>query len=447
MRVLIVSHNVIGGSTNLGITLANTFGAFGPEQVAQLYVRSEIPCRKDICGRYYRITDKEAMAGVFTRRVAGTEYEPAQHLLTEGEPTAAKEDAVERIRMLRRKPLMDMGRDLYWALSPWMGDKLKAWLKRADPDVVFYAAGDYAFSFAMAWRIAKMLDKPLVIAFYDDYFEYIKYGDTLPGRLRHAYYMRIVNRTVRDAAQIVAICDRMAEDYSRRFQKKCTVLYTPVEQGNVLPEESGKNVVYFGTLGLGRDDQLVSIGRAVAATATQTGIDHIDVYTNERKQEALEKMTWENGIVLHPAVAREEVKRLLCHSMVVIHTESFDPDIRKRVRYSISTKIPEALAYGPCLLAYGPAEAASISYLEQNRAAWVITRQEELQRGILELLTNPNMRQHTVCRARQLARENHNAAINTERLKRCFEAAIHDFQQRNQRLGDEHEDIAGQLCL
>ena len=43
MKVLIVSHNTIGPSTNLGITLASTFEAFDPAQLAQLYVRNELP--------------------------------------------------------------------------------------------------------------------------------------------------------------------------------------------------------------------------------------------------------------------------------------------------------------------------------------------------------------------------------------------------------------------
>ena len=105
------------------------------------------------------------------------------------------------------------------------------------------------------------------------------------------------------------------------------------------------------------------------------------------------------------------------------------------MRYSISTKIPEALAYGPCLLAYGPAEAASMEYLAQNRAAFVVTKQEDLEQSIVKLLTDQPLREETLRQARQLARKNHDTAINTERLKCCFEAAIREFQQRNQEAG------------
>lgn len=429
MKVLIVSHNTIGPSTNLGITLASTFEAFDPAQLAQLYVRNELPTSGS-CGSSYRITDKDAMKGVFTRRVAGREFQPAH--LPPAPPQSLSQNALEKVRMLRRTPLMDMGRELYWALCPWKNKALRDWLQKVDPDVIFYAAGDYAFSFQIALYAARELNRPLVVACYDDFFFYVKNGKSLLGRLRHALYMRTVKKTMAYASGIVTICDAMARDYAEYFQKPCTVLYTPAPGKQTPPAGSGNTVAYFGTLGLGRDDQLAAIGRAVAATGAQTGIGHIDVYTWEKREEALAKMTPENGVLLHPAVSREEVRRILSHCAAVIHTESFDDVLRERVRYSISTKIPEALAYGPCLLAYGPAEAASIAYLEENRAAWVITRQEDLERGVLELLTDQAARQETVRRARQLARKNHDAAVNTQRLNRCFEAAIRGSRQRAQ---------------
>ena len=123
--------------------------------------------------------------------------------------------------------------------------------------------------------------------------------------------------------------------------------------------------------------------------------------------------------------------KILSHSIAVIHTESFEPEIQKRVQYSISTKIPEALSYGPCLLAYGPARVASIAYLEENKAAYVITKKDELEQKIVELLTNARLREQTIQRARCLARENHNSAVNTNRLIRCFENAITKYQEKD----------------
>lgn len=431
MKVLIVSHNVIGPSTNLGITLTNTFKGFGAENIAQFFVRNEIPSERSVCKTYFRITDKEAMVGVFSRRVNGTEYSENMIKPITTQRPSSKDDAVERIRMLRRNPLMDFGRDLYWSLCPWFSDRLKAWLKTVAPDVVFFTGGDYAFSYHIALRIAKTIHRPLIVASYDDFFYYIKNGDQLLGKLRHKFYMRTVEKTLQYASGIVAICDTMAKDYSERFHKECTVLYTPVDQKNIELDRSGKNIVYFGTMGLGRDDQLVAIGKAVAATAKITGIDHIDVYTSEKRREALDKMTKENGIVCHSAVSRDEMLKILCHSVAVIHTESFDPEICKRVRYSISTKIPEALSYGPCLLAYGPAEIASVAYLKENRIACVITNKDELEQKIAEMLTDESFREQTIKRARRIAGENHNSAINTERLKRCFEAAIQRYQKQD----------------
>ena len=62
------------------------------------------------------------------------------------------------------------------------------------------------------------------------------------------------------------------------------------------------------------------------------------------------------------------------------------------VRFSVSTKIAESLMYGPCLIAYGPEGIASIDYLKENNAAYVISRPEDLEKGLEEILTNKELR-------------------------------------------------------
>ena len=155
----------------------------------------------------------------------------------------------------------------------------------------------------------------------------------------------------------------------------------------------------------------------------------IDVYSPEKDTAVLKDMTLENGIRFHGAVSPGDVPKVMARSLAVIHTESFDLEIRKRVRFSISTKIPETLMNGPCLIAYGPEDVASISYLQENGAAYVITRRARLEQGLREILTDTALRGETVSRARKLARENHSSQNNPANLRKRLEEICREWEK------------------
>ena len=101
-------------------------------------------------------------------------------------------------------------------------------------------------------------------------------------------------------------------------------------------------------------------------------------------------------------------------SMAVIHTESFDEQMQHMVRFSVSTKIAESLMYGPCLLAYGPEGIASIDYLKEHNAAYVITDQDDPETALRKFLNDRELRETILKNARALAQQNHDLSRNSE---------------------------------
>lgn len=77
--------------------------------------------------------------------------------------------------------------------------------------------------------------------------------------------------------------------------------------------------------------------------------------------------------------------------------------------------------YGPCLIAYGPEGIASIDYLKENNAAYVISRPEDLEKGLTEILTNVALREQIIKNARALAKRNHNADVNPKKVREWLE--------------------------
>ena len=91
------------------------------------------------------------------------------------------------------------------------------------------------------------------------------------------------------------------------------------------------------------------------------------------------------------------------------------------MKYSVSTKIADSLASGTCLLAYGPAEVASIEYLIENEAAFCATSEDELASVLTELLTNEEKRELIVKNALALAKKNHDSEANCRMIKETLE--------------------------
>ena len=154
--------------------------------------------------------------------------------------------------------------------------------------------------------------------------------------------------------------------------------------------------------------------------------EKLDVYSAETDPFFLKPLREHPGIRFHGAVPGDRVPEIIRKSRAVIHTESFDPEMRERVRYSLSTKIADSLASGTCLLAYGPVEVASMDYLIRNEAAFAAASPEELRRILPRLFTDDAEYRRIAGNAAALARKNHRPETTRETVRKALaEAADH----------------------
>lgn len=414
MRILVVSHNVFSTTESMGKTLSSYFKGFSVEDLAQFYIHSQIPT-SNICHQYYRITDKDAIKSVFGIK-AGKEF--TQDDIDEGRENARTDSGVTAAlyqKARKRTPAIYLARNLWWQLSHWNSEHLRRWLNDFDPECVFFASGDYAFMYEIARKIAVSRNIPLYVSCMDDYYIHNKNSENLLGRVQHRLFMKSVRKTMDYASALFCICEKMSEDYEAMFQKHCITIHTPSTICHPIQTEKKMEISYLGNLGLDREKQLISIGRALKRLGLQP--DHIDVYSAESRKEVLDGMVEENGIQFHGAVGAGDVLRIMGESMAVIHTESFDKNIRETVRYSVSTKIADSLASGTCIFAYGPEEIASISYLKKEKAAICCTKPEELCQKLQDLILDTDLRNMTVQNALRLTKMNHEPSRTPEIIR------------------------------
>ena len=419
MRVLVISHNVFSATESMGKTLSGYFADFAPEELAQFYIHSQVPV-VDMCHRYYRMTDKEAIKSMLGFR-CGTAFDATNIQKTRGSSrTDAGMTAALYQKARKRTPAIYMARNLWWKLSRWNSKQFRSWLDEFDPECVFFASGDYGFMYDIAWKIASDRKLPLYIVCMDDYYFFNKNQDSVLGRWQHKMFMKSVKRAVAYSSKLFCICDKMSADYSGLFGKPCITIHTPSSIENPLSVEKQSKISYLGNLGYQRNKQLIAVGRCLKTLGLEP--NHVDVYSTESRPEILEEMTEENGIVFHGPVGADEVLRIMGESLAVIHTESFDEQIRQSVRYSVSTKIADSVASGTCIFAYGPAEIASIDYLNRANAAVCCTSEAELLQKLEALIADAQLRNAVVHNALELAERNHAKNCTPEIIKNELQA-------------------------
>lgn len=418
-KVLIIGHNVLDSRTAFGKTLVSFFKNWRSENLAELYFHSEVPTM-DICSKYFRITDTDALKSILKSRKhsVGRSFDSSQ---IDVKRVSSRVDTGVKSKLYsfgrKRTSSIYIARNSVWKLSKWYSDELKKWLDEFSPDVIFFAAGDYAFAYRIAYTISKARNIPMVTYICDDYYINRLNTNSILSKPVYKNLMKHVKRCADRSSSIITICDKMTEAYKNLFDKPIYTVYTGYSaSGEVCAD--GEGIVYLGNLGFSRHRSLVDIGRALKSISKQTGEDvWLDVYSTENREEIIKDLSAENGIRFHGAVDSQEVRRIISQSKMVVHVESFEPINIKKVQYSVSTKIADLLASGHCILAYGPQDVASIEYLEENEAACVVSNPDALEIKLKDILYNKEKREKIINAAKALSLKNHDADAVTQKIE------------------------------
>ena len=405
MKVLLLSHTPVTTYNNMGKTLLSLFSAFHPEELCQLYLYPSVP-DTTCCGSYYRFTDRDAMHSLLDHRVTGGEVTPEP-----GSCAAFSNRGEERICHAPRTltTLSRWGRDLMWSVSHWNNHSLQEWLERQAPDVLFVAPGEQELLYDIALTVAKQYSIPLVAYVCDDFY-FIDDKPQILRRARQRHLRRKIAGLTGLASLVITICPELADRYRKTFGVRAeTVMTCPpfrvrTYAGPVRDPDSG-HMVYMGNLQFGRDRALLELGQVLDAENRTACTAHtLEIYTGENNPEVLSELSACPAVRLHDFVTGAAYEEALDGTDVFVHAESFDADYRERVRYSVSTKIIEGMASGKPLLAYGPREVASMTYLRRHHCAELALSRENLPNAVDAVLTQESLRQGLAARAGSTAK-------------------------------------------
>lgn len=426
MRVLLISHNPITTYNNMGKTLMALFSVFSPDELCQLYLYPTIP-DSEKCSEYYRFTDIDALHSIVDKRSVGQRVaaDTSQHSLFKDE----KEEQLYKSPH-HRTDLVRMSRDIIWKLSNWNNPALNEWIGRQAPDIIFAAVGKQEMLYDIAMSIARQRSLPLIAYICDDYY-YSAPSDGIFPKIRKKHLRRKIEEMMKASSMVVTISQELTDSYSETFSVRaetfmtCPLFHVRSYLGGVGGMVK-KSLVYMGNIESGREQSLLELGEALheVNNFSATGYS-LDIYTGEKRPEILSKLSACPSISLHGFVTGDEYKKVFDSADVFVHVESFAAKNRERVRYSVSTKIIECLASGRPLLAYGPADVASIAYLRRNDCAALAQSREELFTIINDVLSDEQRLCELVGKAEKTAKRE---AENSRRLHGLMEelAGSHD---------------------
>jgi len=409
-KILVISHNVLSDSSNMGRTISDFFTGWDKFKIAQLYFHSEVPT-SNICENYFRITDVDMIHSIFKFKKPGMILDKAK---IDSNRVSARTDMGAQASFYqigaRRKPYVYLLRNLLWSTRKWKTKQLTSWISEYNPKVIFYAAGDYTFSMKIALDACQEQNIPMVVYFGDDFY-FLTTASRLPlfEQLNRKKFRRQFEKLFSYLSTFTTATDKLNEKYSDYFKKKgCTIMNATIIQAEHLKTWNNKiKISYIGNLGLNRWKALVDIGRCLK----EHGLV-LDIYSMEKDQEILSQLTLANGLHFQGGISPNKVKDTIKESTIIIHVEAMDEINKQLTKYSLSTKIGDSLGSGVCLFVYGPIDIASIEYLAENNAACICTEKKELKEKLEKILIDEELRQHYARNALELASNRHDLTTN-----------------------------------
>ncbi len=437
-KVLVISHNVLSLATGMGRTMADMLSAIPPGNLAQLYFHSEVPTLH-ACERYFRITDKDVLRSLLPGKKCWRCF-GAGDILQDKTSVRTDKGLTARIYQWsrRRSPLIYLARNTLWKVGRWKTSALDKWIREFAPDVIFFASGDYAFSYRITVSIAKTYGIPVVMWCCDDYYFSKRFSGAFTSRLYHADLMKCISNLSPHLKELIVISDKMQRDYGQIFQCPISTLRISAQENpEKKPWEQRRGVIYAGSLGVNRIEPLLELGRALKA-AQVPGYEQIEVYSGDRNPETLQQLTAENGLHFHGRVDRAQLQKILGSAKYLLHVEAFDQVSKSRTRYSLSTKIGESLQSGACILAYGPQDISSMEYLVEYEAAQIVEYPAMIGSLIEKMNTQPCEYRRITGNAAQLAARVHNKQTNDLTICSIFCNAVN--------IAEPNSDTEKPLC-
>ena len=424
-KTLLFSHSGFSDQDANGQTMKKLLSAWPPEEKAEFYCDVQPP-DYSAAHRYFRLTDVQVMKSFLGKKSRYVlDWDGSQQNENAGKSAGKKADARKIPAWLKKYKynfVLKWVREYLRILSPQWKKEYVQWLEAAAPDVLIYMVGESIFLDKLVLKACEKIGKPLVLYNGEAY----RLIDLKKRKgLERAYYRKVEKLYARlDEKASLAIynSEMLKAEYMAKYAHpaKAIVAYNSAECGYT-PYGPGDsmNITYFGNLGVGRSDSLIQVAKILENIDPALELDIYGNATEENKQ----KFRVQKNICYHGFVNAAQLREIISASDILLHVESFDPEIVPKLKYAFSTKIAQCLCSGRCFVSYAPKEAASSAYLE-SQGFPVAGDETALGEQLTQMIKDDSARKECAARAEEIGKKNHRQSETARMIRETLEALI-----------------------
>jgi glycosyltransferase involved in cell wall biosynthesis len=302
-----------------------------------------------------------------------------------------------------------------------------------NPEVVYCRPIDSVPLLVFTVRLLANSPKPLVLHMMDDWPERAR-------RARPELHQRLdflLRRLLTQATVRLSISDPMSVEFARRYGGEWTALANgvdiellPCKDWSARPPISDAHpfvVRYFG--GFAADmgaASIIDVARAVSDLQTQLPI-RFELFTMpwylDAAQAALSSLS---GVHVAPVLEVAKYPQALAAADALLVAYNFDEESLAYCGLSMANKMPECLAAGVPVLAYGPSQAATIAALSAAGVAEVVTVRDPavLRDALTKVATDPAQAQRLGAAGRAWVSANKAGRIVRQAFENSLDRAL-----------------------
>lgn len=415
-KILIISHNPMNQTDNMGKTIRNIFSGFQTNELCQLYFKNQDVDSQN-CNEFFCIDDSSICKSILNRK-----YKTGRQVNNNFKIENVTNTQSNIVKCGRKKTgLIYCLRDFLWKIGKWNTKQLKEWISDQKLSCVFLVAGDYTFPFDIAINICKTYNLPLYVYFVDEYYRKNIGKQTLLAKLHKTIYRKKFKKLVNYSEQYFCISEAMCDFYNEQFGKNGIVLMntTKLTSEERSKEKINKKIIisYIGNLDYDRWKNLVDIANVIENKKLDSKIE-FNVYSAESNPRIIDILNTTKGLNFKGKISSSEVITKIKESDILLHVENFDKTNINKVKYSVSTKIPDSLASGKLLMAYGPKEVESINYIMRNNAGIIVDNINNIDVVLNNIIKDKLNLDLILSNAKNLVEKNHRDEIIYKKLSR-----------------------------
>lgn len=417
-RVLVLTASSLNACSATGITLLSLFDGWPRDKLGQVF-DDDIPPDQGQCGQAIRLElSRQPIVGLM-KSLETVARQISRRSVPWLVPGSEPSQVASSLPFAGRPRRMAMLADLIPLSLP---QHIEEWLREYRPQVI------YALPVGIRWTtltltLSRELNIPYVLHFMDDWPSTFYQETTLAASWARRKLGNHLRDTIQHADVTCTIGEAMATEYATRYNRpfqtymRC-VGVAPSPPPARCDRKGNISFVYVGGLHLDRWKSLCEIGSAISGCSEINS--RLVVYCPDEDRARYGSAFQSIPCVdLRRPLPPNQVSSAIKEHDVVVHVESFDPLMTKYTQLSVSTKLPEYLASGRPILAYGPSELASIQYVRSAEAGIVVDSKntQQLSESIRVLIEDEGLRRTLGWNGYRTAGSRHDSRVVKSRFQ------------------------------